>query len=219
MGQSLEELQAEFLAKGGAVESVPTGMSALAGASLPPMIFTNRDAERRASDKKKRIRAQSATIEDDKAMVVLINNYKLVALTNVQLYRAVGTTNDRLQRVLRDYFKGDKTVDRFRAMGREDRNRRDSDLLLAAIKAELDNGQIGLQPIARTCGASTQRVSALARKNGLVIPRGDPMLKANAEQIPVPVGQLQRWTRYITDHQIDELELEILSVLKKGEVK
>ncbi len=216
MGQSLEELQAEFLAKGGAITAVPIGATGLDGMGLAPLTFTSVDAERKKQAKEFRLKAQTHSREDDLALVAQIHQLKGVARSNIELYRALTCTNDRLQRLLRDYLKDDETVDRFRAMSREDRTERDNRFLLEAVKEQLEQGVKGVHAIGRACGASGQRVSALAKRYRLTIPRGDPTIREPG-RVQITVSQLQRWSDYLKEDRIEDVEREILTTMKRGE--
>lgn len=216
MGQSLEELQAEFLAKGGAIVEVPIGATGLDNMGLAPMTFTNVDAERKKQAKQMRLKAQTHSREDDLALVAQIHQMKGVVRSNIELYRALTCTNDRLQRILRDYLKDDETVDRFRSMSREERTERDNRFLLAAVKEQLAAGTKGVHAIGRACGVSGQRVSSLAKRYKLTIPRGDPTVKSS-ERIAVAISQLERWVDYLTKNKLEEVEREIRETLKRGD--
>lgn len=215
MGQSLEELQAEFLAKGGSVTTVPIGATGLDNMGLAPLTFTNVDADRKKKAKESRLKAQTYSREDDLALVAVLHSLKDSARSNVELYRAMTCTNDRLQRLLRDYLKDDDTVDRFRAMSREDRIELGNKHLLAAVKAEIAKGTKGVHVIGSACGVSGQRVSQLAKRYGLTIERGDPTIKL-AGSIQVAISQLERWVDYLAKNKHEEVEREIRTTLKRG---
>lgn len=215
MSKSLQDLMAEFEAKGGEVKEVAIGATALVGIGLPPLTFTNHDADRRDRAKERRLKLQSHTREDDLALVAIIHQLKGVARSNIELYRAMSCTNDRLQRILRDYLEADETVDRFRAMSREDRTERDNRLLLAAVKEQLAQGVKGTHAIGRACGTSAQRISALAQRYKLTIPRGDPNLREPG-RVQIAVSQLQRWADYIKEDRLEDVEREIQNTIKRG---
>lgn len=216
MGQSLEELQAEFLAKGGAIVEVPIGATGLDGMGLAPMTFTNVDAERKKQAKQMRLKAQTHSREDDLALVAQIHQMKGVVKSNIELYRALTCTNDRLQRILRDYLKDDETVDRFRSMSREERTERDNRFLLAAVKEQLAQGVKGFHSIGRACGTSGQRISALAKRYKLTIPRGDPTIR-DPGRVQIAVSQLQRWLDNLKDGRLEEVGREIERAISRGD--
>lgn len=218
MSKSIAEMMAEFEAKGGAVTAVPIGATGIDGMGLAPLTFTSVDSERKKQAKEFRLKAQTHSRDDDLALVAQIHQLKLVARSNVELYRAMTCTNDRLQRLLRDYLKDDETVDRFRSMSREDRTERDNRFLLAAVKEQLANGVKGVHAIGRACGASGQRVSALAKLYKLTIPRGDPTVREPG-RVQIAVSQLQRWADYLKEGRSSDVEREIRTTLQGIEDK
>ena len=218
MEQSLAEMMAEFEAKGGAITAVPSGATGLDGMGLPPLTFTNVDAQRKKQAKEFRLKSQSHSREDDLALVAVIHQVKAAARSNIDLYRAMSSTNDRLQRLLRDYLKDDETVDRFRAMSREERSERDNASLVVAIREQLSKGVKGIHAIGRACGASGQRVSAVAKRYKITIPRGDQTIREPG-RAQVSASQLQRWVDYLKEGRSSDVEREIRTTLQGIEDK
>lgn len=210
-----ESLVAAFQREGGKIEEVPDGKtSRQPAAPALPFAFTNRDLDRKAEAQKVRMNAQKYSEEDDLALIRVMHTVKAEAINTRDLCRLICCTNDRIQRLLRVYLADDKTLDRFRAMSREERIAMEDKHLVDAIRKLLAEGMTGKALIAKSCGASYQRVTRVADKYKIIIPRGE-IAQAEDGHIGVPIGQLKRWASYANDHQLDELEHEIMRVLAR----
>lgn len=210
---ALGDMMAQFLANGGAIKEVPIGVSA--NPEGKQVTFTKTDENERKEDRDRRVKRKQTGVENDLALVARIHAHKGQANSNSALCRELTITNDRLQRILARYLAKDQTVDRFRAMSREDRVARDEKELLERIQRELEAGVTGVIAIGAICGASAQRVTAMAKKYKLVIPRGEPATKLAAGSVALPIGQLDRWRDYLSENRISEVEREIRDVLNR----
>lgn len=211
---ALSDMMALYLAEGGAVKEVPVG--ATANPEGKQVTFTKTDENERKVDRERRVKRKEASVENDLALVTRIHAHKAQANSNSALCRELTITNDRLQRILARYLPKDPSVDRFRAMGREERLVRDESELLERIRRELASGTTGVVAIGAICGASAQRVTAIAKKHKLVIPRGEPVTKLAAGEVGIPIGQLDRWLDYLSENRISEVEREIRDLLSRS---
>ena len=212
---NLDDKMAEFLAKGGEVNAVPIGATALSGLGLPPLTFTNHDAERRKTAKEKRIASQKYSYEDDMALVAIIHLHKGTAPSASSICAALGCPHARFQRLLRDYLPDDPAVERFRHISREDRKVQMNRQLAAQLKELLEDGVKGVYALAAFTGASTPRINSVARRYKLDIPRGVPPVLLQQNCIAVPKRQLRAWQGLIEDQKFLELEQAITAVLKE----
>lgn len=186
MGQSLDELQAEFLAKGGKVQQIQTGVG-----SAP----VTRPVMHNANPTKAQPLTVSAALraEEDQRLVELIRLAKDEVVGSTQLADQLGVSASRLQRLLSKYFADDPSVDPLRAMSRRERSKRDDAVVLEKVKNLLAKDVKGLYALSAATGASTVRISRLAKSAGITIPRSEGKEVVPVGSLPVPIDTLKRW--------------------------
>lgn len=183
MERSLDELQAEFLAKGGKVHNLTPGERAKPTVAIN--VRSNKPKPFTVSD--------SALKAEDDRLVALITEHKGGVAGSTQMADILGISASRLQRLLTKYFVGDPSVVPLLAMTRAARNKRDDDVVLEKVRNLLAKGVEGLYALSAGTGASTVRISRIAKAAGVKIPRPAAKSYVPIDTVPVPIDTLKRW--------------------------
>lgn len=188
MERSLDELQAEFLARGGEVKTfAPTERA------KPAVLHTSPKGAVKKHKQKPLTVSNPATMAEDARLVELIKRHKDSAPGSSALAATVGISASRLQRLLTKYFAADPTVTPLLAMTRAARLKRDDALILEKVRNLLAKGVEGLYSLSAGTGASTVRISRIAKEAGIKIPRPAAKAYVPIDTVPVPIDTLKRW--------------------------
>lgn len=212
MSKSLEEMMAEFEAKGGKVQEVPQGASFDPDVA-PKFMFgakpTAPSAIAIVADMKKKRNRVNA--KGDEKLMEQIHQLKHTEPHAHAIYTKMQINHAKFQKLISRYAPDDPILSKYKAMPQKERWEAEDAKLLIAIKAELAAGTKGLLAISAICGASWQRVTRVAERNNLVIPRGDQ----NSKGMPVPLVQLVRWAQWIKEGLAEEVEKELRTLLER----
>lgn len=121
----LERMEAEFLARGGAIQEIPIGVSSdffVSFNNSPISVNKNRNSPYTPTERQQHMEAKvRRRFAGDGAMVEKIRQHMPNATTAYELYTACQCRADRLQRLLQVYFADDQLAAKFMRRSREER--------------------------------------------------------------------------------------------------
>ena len=164
----LDALIREHLAKGGTIQQVATGVTAepavVPVAARHDSRFSAEARTQRHNAREKRKRKQDARYVEQLQTLLDTPDVTAKALTE-----ALGCSTSILQRLFRDYFKGDPRIEPFLENTLEARKEQFRQQALAKLREALDQGIRGYVQLADHTGVSTNTIRRLAKKHKLDI--------------------------------------------------
>lgn len=170
----IDDMVAAFLAAGGKIHQVDPGVSAtdVSGVRVLTMPSTKFDAHQQLAHAtaKASKRSRQARAGDLEA-VALVKAMLPTASSAVAIANALYCTEDKLQRLLREYFADEPMADRFRRLDRDARNKEVEDQVVPAVRKAIADGMVGIYAIAKHVGICTKRLNEINVLYRLNIPK------------------------------------------------
>lgn len=190
----LAALTAEFLARGGKIEEVPSGT--LTAKEVPFNIHLSKDfTPEKASEHERRRKARIE--KEDKPLVEKLNEWLDKGMSRHEIQDGLGVGYDKLQRLLRTYFEDDPRADAYRAVPKQDDQEADY-TQYAALRETMEHAQAcRAMHIGWTKGKTLMDLW-LARMEKAHVERIKPMLDKGlglreiSKELRVPLQSLKR---------------------------
>ena len=191
--RELAKKMAEFEASGGKVYECRHGETAANDGSGPYFSFpagarATPDVALREASAKARLERVQRKAADDSHAAQRIGRLLGTVKSSYALCKALGCSNERVQRLLRRYFSKDPRAALLLAGYNEGRPDDYEETLVRKIRAVVAMGLTGIHNVAEYCGESYQIIKSMEKKYELVIPRAG--------------GKLTRWQLKIMEGKV-----------------
>lgn len=169
----LAKLEREFLERGGVIQQIETGATAIDyGARGTPSINNDRYTveEQLAYRQRKDAQAAAKHSRVHEPFIGPINAAMDTAQSQLELAERVGISPNKLRRILRTHFASDPRLTKFLKEG----SQLDREDVVRRARAAIRGGVIGLGNLAEAVGVSKETLRRLSVEDGLIIPLAAP---------------------------------------------